>query len=191
MFGMSPWHVAILVVVGLFVFGPERLPTLIKDLGKALRQVRAQAQSMQEDIKAELGPEVGDLDLSSLHPRTFIQKNLLGEGDDDLIGLKALGKDAQALRDDATNMVRFDKSGDYDDPGPAAVDEAIPAPIGESVDMHKSGNRAGDDVPMQPLRRRTVVSPRGNSTTVSPGVDALTKPAVAAEPSAAYDADAT
>ncbi len=40
MFGLSAWHLAILVVVGLFVFGPERLPTLLRDLGKALRQVR-------------------------------------------------------------------------------------------------------------------------------------------------------
>ncbi len=68
MFGLSAWHLAILVVVGLFVFGPERLPTMIRDLGKALRQVRQTATSMQEDLKAELGPEVGDLDLRSLHP---------------------------------------------------------------------------------------------------------------------------
>jgi sec-independent protein translocase protein TatB len=96
MFGMSPWHVAILVVVALFVFGPERLPSMIKDLGKALRQVRAQAQSMQEDIKAELGPEVGDLDLRSLHPRTFVEKHLFGEEEDPL-GLNGLRKDAETL----------------------------------------------------------------------------------------------
>ena len=72
------------MVVGLFVFGPERLPTMIRDLGKALRQVRQAANSMQEDLKAELGPEVGDLDLRSLHPRTFVQKHLFGEEEDPL-----------------------------------------------------------------------------------------------------------
>src|ERR1700712_240142 len=94
MFGMSPWHLAVLVVVGLFVFGPERLPTMIRDLGKALRQVRATAQSMQEDLKSELGPEVGDLDLRSLHPQTFVKKHLFGD-DDDPFGLDALNKDEQ------------------------------------------------------------------------------------------------
>jgi sec-independent protein translocase protein TatB len=84
MFGLSAWHLAILVIVGLFVFGPERLPTLIRDLGKALRQVRQAANSMQEDLKAELGPEVGDLDLRSLHPRTFVQKHLFDEEEDPL-----------------------------------------------------------------------------------------------------------
>lgn len=92
MFGLSAWHLAILVVVGLFVFGPERLPTMIRDLGKALRQVRAAANTMQEDLKAELGPEVGDLDLRSLHPRTFVEKHLFGEEEDPL-GLDFLRND--------------------------------------------------------------------------------------------------
>ena len=101
MFGLSAWHLAILVVVGLFVFGPERLPTIIRDLGKALRQVRQAANSMQEDLKAELGPEVGDLDLRSLHPRTFVEKHLFGDEEDPL-GLDFLSKDAEPV-------ISFDK----------------------------------------------------------------------------------
>jgi sec-independent protein translocase protein TatB len=101
MFGLSAWHLAILVVVGLFVFGPERLPTMIRDLGKALRQVRQAANSMQEDLKAELGPEVGDLDLRSLHPRTFVEKHLFGDEEDPL-GLDFLSKDADPV-------ISFDK----------------------------------------------------------------------------------
>jgi sec-independent protein translocase protein TatB len=96
MFGMSAWHLAVLVVVGLFVFGPERLPTMIRDLGAALRQVRAAAQTMQDDLKSELGPEVGDLDLRSLHPQTFVKKHLFGDEEDPL-GLDFLRKDAEPL----------------------------------------------------------------------------------------------
>lgn len=96
MFGMSPWHLAVLALVGLFVFGPERLPTMIRDLGKALRQVRETAQSMQEDLKAELGPEVGDLDLRSLHPKTFVEKHLFGDEEDPL-GLDSLHKQTKSL----------------------------------------------------------------------------------------------
>jgi sec-independent protein translocase protein TatB len=101
MFGMSAWHLAVLLLVGLFVFGPERLPNLLRDLGKALRQVRRTAQNMQEDLQAELGPEVGDLDLSSLHPRTFVEKHLFGD-EEDPMGLDFLSKDAKQL-------VSFDK----------------------------------------------------------------------------------
>jgi sec-independent protein translocase protein TatB len=107
MFGLSVWHLAILVVVGLFVFGPERLPTMLRDLGKALRQVRQAAAAMQEDLKAELGPEVGDLDLRSLHPRTFVEKHLFGDEEDPL-GLDFLRKD-DLLGDAPLPVTSFDK----------------------------------------------------------------------------------
>jgi sec-independent protein translocase protein TatB len=107
MFGLSAWHLAILVVVGLFVFGPERLPTMLRDLGKALRQVRQAANAMQDDLKAELGPEVGDLDLRSLHPRTFVEKHLFGDEEDPL-GLDFLRKD-DLLGNDPGPVISFDK----------------------------------------------------------------------------------
>ena len=53
---------------------------------------------MQEDLKAELGPEVGDLDLRSLHPRTFVEKHLFGDEEDPL-GLDALTKDFNGTND--------------------------------------------------------------------------------------------
>jgi sec-independent protein translocase protein TatB len=139
MFGMSPWHVAILVVVALFVFGPERLPSMIKDLGKALRQVRAQAQSMQEDIKAELGPEVGDLDLRSLHPRTFVEKHLLGE-DEDPLGLNGLRKDAEALLSGS-------------DPDDAIPDPTAAAPERPVAMTKPAGSTPGSTAPPAPARR--------------------------------------
>ena len=160
MFGMSPWHLAILVVVALFVFGPERLPSMIKDLGKALRQVRAQAQAMQEDIKAELGPEVGDLDLRSLHPRAFVEKHLFGE-DEDPLGLKG-------LRDDANKLVSFDKDLGDDleiDPGnetgdwggaPDGMPEPVAAPIEPApIEMSKNAGTSA--------LARSVEPPRGAS----------------------------
>lgn len=101
MFGMSAWHLAVLLLVGLFVFGPDRLPTLLRDFGKTLRQVRRTAQTMQEDLQAELGPEVGDIDLRSLHPRTFVEKHLFGDEED------PLGVDF--LRKDAKSLISFDK----------------------------------------------------------------------------------
>jgi sec-independent protein translocase protein TatB len=82
-------EIAVLLVLALFVFGPDRLPGLASDAGKLLRGVRRQVKSMTEDLKTELGPELGDVDLASLHPRTFVQKHLLSDDDeDDLIDRK-------------------------------------------------------------------------------------------------------
>jgi sec-independent protein translocase protein TatB len=77
------WAEALVVLVlALFVFGPERLPGMAADLGKLLRQLRTWVKGMTDDIKTELGPEVGDLDLASLHPRTFVQKHLFSDEED-------------------------------------------------------------------------------------------------------------
>jgi sec-independent protein translocase protein TatB len=114
MFGMSPWHIAVLVVVALVVFGPDKLPGMIKELGKALRQVRATALTMQDDLKSELGPEVGDLDLRSLHPRTFVEKHLFGE------------EDLDVLRKVAEPLTSLDKP-------ETAVSASVPNPVQESA----------------------------------------------------------
>lgn len=84
MFSSLGWgEVAVLLVLGLFVFGPERLPGMAADAGKTLRKVRLYVKGMTEDLKSELGPELGDVDLRSLHPRTFVQKHLFSDEDDE------------------------------------------------------------------------------------------------------------
>lgn len=84
MLGQLGWgEMLLLIVVGLFVFGPERLPTIIRDTAKVIRQFRDTARTMRDDLQAELGPELADLDLASLNPRTLVEKHLLGEDDDE------------------------------------------------------------------------------------------------------------
>ena len=75
-------EVAVLLVLGLFVFGPERLPTMAAEAGKGLRQLRQYVKGMTADLKTELGPELGDVDLASLNPRAFVQKHLFSDDDD-------------------------------------------------------------------------------------------------------------
>jgi sec-independent protein translocase protein TatB len=66
----------VMLMLALFVFGPDRLPGLARDAGRTLRKLRVYAKSMSEDLKAELGPEVGALDLRSLDPKEFVRKHL-------------------------------------------------------------------------------------------------------------------
>lgn len=72
-----------LLLLGLFLFGPERLPGIAADAGRALRKVRRYLKDMGEELKAELGPEVTDLDLRSLHPREIVRRNLFEDAEDD------------------------------------------------------------------------------------------------------------
>jgi sec-independent protein translocase protein TatB len=74
---------AVLLVLALFVFGPERLPGMAAEAGRGLRKARLYVKGMTEDLTSELGPEFRDMDLRSLNPKTFVAKHLLEGLDDD------------------------------------------------------------------------------------------------------------
>ncbi len=81
--GLGWAEVGVLLLLTLFVVGPERLPSVARDAGKALRSLRTMVKGLTDDLKTELGPEVGDLDLASFHPRTFVQKHLFSDDEDE------------------------------------------------------------------------------------------------------------
>src|SRR6476659_10161424 len=77
MFDHLGWsELIVIAIVGLIVLGPERLPKAASDAAKMLRQRRGMARNATADLKAELGPEMADLDLASLHPKRFVQSVL-------------------------------------------------------------------------------------------------------------------
>lgn len=51
----------ILIVAGLFILGPERLPSAAAWLGRTVRQVREYATGAREQLRSELGPEFDEL----------------------------------------------------------------------------------------------------------------------------------
>jgi len=81
MFHNIGWSELILLgVIGLIVFGPDRLPKAASDAVRMLRELRTMARGAAADLKAELGPEMADLDLASLHPRRIVG-TILNEDD--------------------------------------------------------------------------------------------------------------
>lgn len=90
MFGSVGWgEILVLVLVGLFVLGPERLPEGAAWLGRTVRKVRDYATGARDQVRSELGPEFDELrqpleDLRSvrdMNPRTAVRRQLFdGEG---------------------------------------------------------------------------------------------------------------
>lgn len=83
MFDVGIWEILVIGVVGIIVFGPDRLPEYARQAGRMVRQVRKFAQSAQDDLRSELGPEFADLKLADLDPRTMIRKHVLDGLDED------------------------------------------------------------------------------------------------------------
>jgi sec-independent protein translocase protein TatB len=89
-------EILVLVVAGLFILGPERLPAAAAWLGKTVKQVRDYAGGAREQLRRELGPEFDELrkpleDLRGLrdfNPRRAVTRTLF---DDDPAPLKPNG----------------------------------------------------------------------------------------------------
>jgi sec-independent protein translocase protein TatB len=93
MFGSLSWeHILVLVVVGLVVLGPERLPGAIRWTSTALRQARDYLSGVTTQLREDLGPEFDDLRvplselqrLRGMTPRAALTKHLL-DGDDSFL----------------------------------------------------------------------------------------------------------
>ena len=68
MFDLSITKIAVLLVIAVVIFGPEQLPKLAQQAGRALRDLRRLADSATRDLKEGLGPEFEDFDVTDLHP---------------------------------------------------------------------------------------------------------------------------
>lgn len=76
------WEIALLGLLALFIFGPDRLPKVIGDAARFLRTVRSMARNATTELREELGT---DIDLEDLNPKTFVRKHLFSEDDEEAI----------------------------------------------------------------------------------------------------------
>lgn len=113
MFDVSPWELIAIAVIGLLVFGPDKLPKLAADAVRLLREVRRMATGAQQELKQSLGPELADLDLAELNPRTFVRRNLLDPVNEEVDHVKRVVDDEPGPRPAAGAQPR-DRA-DYDD----------------------------------------------------------------------------
>jgi sec-independent protein translocase protein TatB len=121
------WELGGLLLLALFLFGPERLPKVISDAMRMVRTVRDMARNATADLSRELGTEVR---LEDLHPKAFIRKHLLSEEegaqlrrpfDDAYADVKQIASDANGsvspprprddVRDDVTAPTRAAEPG--------------------------------------------------------------------------------
>jgi sec-independent protein translocase protein TatB len=108
--GVGWGEVVVLLLIGLFVFGPDRLPKAARDAGRMLRQLRQMADGMRNDLRSELGPEFDDLDIRDLHPKTFVRKHLFDDEPLPAYLTKRSSLDALLLGDDAPAPPSLTKS---------------------------------------------------------------------------------
>jgi sec-independent protein translocase protein TatB len=95
-FGLDWGEIIIILLVGVFVLGPERIPVAVRWVTDTAKKARGMAATAQSDLRREIGPEIdelrrqvnelrnmADMDelraLRDLNPKRFIQQNVLGD----------------------------------------------------------------------------------------------------------------
>ncbi len=88
------WEIGALLMVALLIFG-DKLPKVITDGLRLVRNLRNMATNATADLSRELGT---DIKLEDLHPKAFIRKHILSEEEE-----QALRKPLQGLYEDVKN----------------------------------------------------------------------------------------
>ena len=99
MFDINGGEFIILMVVAVFVIGPERMPEYAAKLARLARQARAMADTAKDQLREQMGPDFDDVDwkqydLRQYDPRRIVREALMDEGTQD--GKGSSSSDVQA-----------------------------------------------------------------------------------------------
>lgn len=102
---LGGFEILALILLALFIIGPDRLPKAIADTMGFLRKVRSMARNATSDLSRELGTNI---ELEDLHPKTFLRKHLLSEAEEEALRkpFQEALRDVKSHTDDALREVK-------------------------------------------------------------------------------------
>jgi sec-independent protein translocase protein TatB len=71
MFDLSIPKLLVLTVIALLIFGPDKLPTIASQVGRALRDLRRIAEAAKNDLREGLDPQFSGFEIEDLNPKWF------------------------------------------------------------------------------------------------------------------------
>ncbi|PNH80906.1 twin-arginine translocase TatA/TatE family subunit [Arthrobacter sp. AFG20] len=98
MFGINGPEFILLLLIGILVIGPQRLPEYTQKLANLVREVRRMASGAREQIKEEVGIDIDDVDWKKYDPRQYDPRRIIKEAllEDDTKPVSAGGPAAVA-----------------------------------------------------------------------------------------------
>ena len=79
MFNIDASELILLLILGVVMFGPEKLPMFARKAARVFVAVRNIANNAQTQLREDLGPEYSDLKLEDLNPKKFVAKHMREE----------------------------------------------------------------------------------------------------------------
>lgn len=76
-FGLTFDKVLIILVIALFLIGPDRLPTVAAQLARLVKTLRGFANGARDRMREEMGPEFDEVDWRKLDPRQYDPRRII------------------------------------------------------------------------------------------------------------------
>lgn len=90
--GLTFDKILVILVIAMFVLGPDRLPVYAKKLGELVRGLKRMANGAKDRLREEMGPEFDEVDWKQLDPRQYDPRRIIKD---------ALVEDERAARVEA------------------------------------------------------------------------------------------
>lgn len=75
--GLTIDKILVILVIAMFLLGPERLPYYAKKLGELVRSVKQMADGAKDRLRDEMGPDFDDVDWKQLDPRQYDPRRII------------------------------------------------------------------------------------------------------------------
>ena len=76
MFNIGGGEILALIVLGMILIVPDRMPTVAADAARFLIKIKNMAQKVTNEVRDNLGPGYEDLQVKDLHPKALIKKHI-------------------------------------------------------------------------------------------------------------------
>ncbi|PZQ88126.1 MAG: Sec-independent protein translocase TatB [Leifsonia xyli] len=76
-FGLTFDKILIILVIAVFLVGPERLPGYAAQLARLTRSLRDLANGAKDRMREEMGPEFDEVDWAKLDPRKYDPRRII------------------------------------------------------------------------------------------------------------------
>lgn len=75
--GLTIDKILVIMVIAMFILGPERLPLYAKKLADLVRTVKKKADGAKDRLREEMGPEFDEVDWKQLDPRQYDPRRIV------------------------------------------------------------------------------------------------------------------
>ena len=151
-FGIGEGELAIIVVFGFLLFGPDKLPQMGRTIGRAIRQFRETQEKMTAVVQSEIIDPVSEAASAPVKPKKAAATDDDSDADEDAVETAAPAK-KETFAERRARLAAEKAASEGATEGEGAADEAEPAkaePAAATVDPEPAAEPEPEPEPAEP-----------------------------------------